>query len=89
MRRYKYLVRAISKLTNEINNFDTINGATYQYQELIECRDKYIEELTKTSLFKWVLLEICFYPKHIYYTIADKIADIKNKTNDDDGEYPF
>lgn len=89
MRRYKYLVRAISETTNEIYNFDRINGASEQFEFLIECRDKYIEELIKTTLFKWVLLEICYYPKHIYYTIADKIADIKNKTNNDDGEYPF
>lgn len=88
MRRYKYLVRTISELTTDINNFDTINGATYQYQELIECRDKYIEELTKTSLFKWVLLEICYYPKHIYYRMVDKMYNMMNRNNDE-GDYPF
>lgn len=87
--RYRNTVNAISRLNNDINNFDFVNGKTYQLQEM-ECDREYlIEKLKNTSLFKWVLIELIYYPKYIYYTIADKIADIKNKTNNDEGDYPF
>lgn len=95
MKRYKYIAKDLFEINEEIDRFDTATEPTYKLQRLYDYRDNIIKEINETSLFQWLIEEIKYYPKHIYYTIADRIAEIKYKiknnniNNDDEGEYPF
>lgn len=91
MERYRDLVEDLEYIMNKFNGDEDLT--TPELQRLHSERDYITEQLVETSLFQFILRDIKYYLKCIYYTIANWIADIKNKiTNkkdDDEGEYPF
>lgn len=91
MERYRDLVEDLEYIMNKFNSDEDLT--TPELQRLHSERDYITEQLVKTSLFQFILRDIKYYLKCIYYTIADMVVNIKNKiTNkkdNDEGEYPF
>lgn len=91
MERYRDLVEDLEYIMNKFNGDEDLT--TPELQRLHSERDYITEQLVKTSLFQFILRDMKYYLKCIYYTIADMVVNIKNKiTNkkdNDDGEYPF
>lgn len=98
--RYKFYTKSMIEFELEIMN-DYEEYKNYKQEPLsddwYEEKDVYIYMLNNFPKWRWVINYIIQLPKHIYYIIQNTIADIKNyivnkfnnKTNDDEGDYPF